>query len=95
MEHIPRGRVLVSPDGDLVLALGQNVPAERLSPEPRQARQVMRVNDDVVGSDGRIDSVRGMPTADRWIEPLHRRGKGRPGLGSCPETAAGLGVPIL
>ena len=31
------GRVLVSPDDDLVLALGQDLPAQRLRPEPGQA----------------------------------------------------------
>jgi hypothetical protein len=30
------GRVIVSPDDDLALPLGENLPAERLSPEPGQ-----------------------------------------------------------
>ena len=32
--------VLVGPDDDLVLALGQDLPAERLRPEPGQAGQI-------------------------------------------------------
>src|SRR6266571_5812262 len=31
------GRVLISPDDDLALALGQNLPAKRLRPDPGQA----------------------------------------------------------
>ncbi len=57
------GCVLVSPDDDLVLPLGENLPAERLCPEPGQAGQVVSVNDDVVESDGHADSMRG--TLDR------------------------------
>ena len=83
MKHI-RGRILVSPDGDLVLALGQNVPAQRLPPEPRQAGQVVRINDDVVDSDGRIDSMRGTPAADRWIEVLTSPRQGPPRSGVLP-----------
>jgi hypothetical protein len=55
------GRVLVGPDDDLALALGQNPPAERLRPEPGQAGQVMSVNHDVVKSDRHADSMRGTP----------------------------------
>ena len=51
-------RVLVSPDDDLVLALGQNLPAERLRPEPGQAGQIVGVDDDVVESDGHVASMR-------------------------------------
>ena len=57
------GRVLVSPDDDLVLPLGQDLPAERLGPEPGQAGQIVSVNHDVVESDGHADSMRG--TLDR------------------------------
>jgi hypothetical protein len=57
------GCVLVSPYDDLVLPLGQNLPAECLCPEPCQAGQVVSVNDDVVESDGHADSMRG--TLDR------------------------------
>jgi glucose/arabinose dehydrogenase len=53
------GRVLVGPDDDLVLPLGQDLPAQRLRPEPGQAGQIVSVNDDVVDSDGHIDSMRG------------------------------------
>jgi hypothetical protein len=55
------GRVLVSPDDDLALALGKNLPAKRLGPEPGQAGQVVGVNDDVVKSHGHADSMRGTP----------------------------------
>ena len=48
-----------SPGDDLVLALGQDLPAQRLRPEPGQAGQVVSVNDDVVESDGHADSMRG------------------------------------
>src|SRR6202007_3294720 len=43
-------RVFVWPDYDLALPLGQDVPAEGLRPEPRQPRQVMRVDNDVMKS---------------------------------------------
>ena len=52
-------RVLVSPDDDLVLALGQDLPARRLRPEPGQAGQIVSVNDDVMESDGHAGSMRG------------------------------------
>ena len=42
------GRVLVGPDDDLALPLGQKLPADRLDPEPGQPGQVEGVNDDVV-----------------------------------------------
>ena len=57
------GRVLVGPDDDLVLALGQDLPAQHLRPEPGQGGQVVSVNDDVVESDGHAGSMRG--TLDR------------------------------
>ena len=60
------GRVLVGPDDDLVLALGQDLPAERLRPEPGQAGQIVSVNDDVAESDGHAASMRG--TLDRIPE---------------------------
>jgi hypothetical protein len=50
---------VVSPDDDLVLALEQNLPAERLYPEPGQAGQIVSVNDDVVESDGHVARMRG------------------------------------
>ena len=55
------GCVLVSPDDDLALALGKDLPAERTRPEPGQPRQVVRVNDDVLKSDRHADSMRGTP----------------------------------
>ena len=58
------GCVLVSPYDDLVLPLGENLPAKRLRPEPGQAGQLVSVNDDVVGSDGHAGSMRG--TLDRF-----------------------------
>ena len=52
-------RVLAGPDDDLVLALGKNLPAKRLRPEPGQAGQIVSVNDDVVQSHGHVASMRG------------------------------------
>jgi hypothetical protein len=52
------GRVLVSPDDDLALTLGQNLPAECLRPEPGQPGQVVSVNDDVMESDRHAVSMR-------------------------------------
>ena len=60
------GCVLVSPDDDLVLPFGQDLPAERLRPEPGQAGQIVSVNDDVVESDGHAGGMRG--TLDRIPE---------------------------
>ena len=60
------GRVLVSPDDDLVLPLGQNLPAKRLRPEPGQAGQIVSVNHDLAESDGHAVSIRG--TLDRIPE---------------------------
>ena len=45
------GCVLVRPDDDLALTLGENLPAECLGPEPGQPRQVVSLNDDVMESD--------------------------------------------
>jgi hypothetical protein len=61
MKHMPVGRVLVSPDDDLVLPPGQDLPAKRLRPEPGQAGQIVSVNDDVVELDGHAGSMRGTP----------------------------------
>jgi hypothetical protein len=41
------------------LTFGQNLPAERLRPEPGQPRQVVGVNDDVMESDRHAASMRG------------------------------------
>ena len=45
---------------DRLLALGEDLPAERLRPEPGQAGQIVSVDDDVVESDGHVASMRGM-----------------------------------
>jgi len=74
------GCVLVSPDDDLVLALGQNLPAERLCPEPGQAGQIVSVNDDVVESDGHVASMRGA------LDCLSRT-RNRLALTECTRTA--------
>src|SRR5450759_5943938 len=50
------GRVLIEPDDDLAVTLRENRPAERLSPESGQSRQIMSVNDYVMESH-RHDSV--------------------------------------
>jgi hypothetical protein len=42
------GGNLVSPHNDLALALGEDLPAKRLRPEPGQSGQVVPVNDNVV-----------------------------------------------
>ncbi len=60
------GCILVGPDDDLVLALGQDLPAKYLRPEPRQAGQIVSVNDEAVESDGHAESMRG--TLDRIPE---------------------------
>ena len=60
------GCVLAGPDDDLVLPLGQDLPAQRLRPEPGQAGQIVSINDDVMQSDGHVDSMRG--TLDRIPE---------------------------
>ena len=52
-------RVLVGPDDDLVRMHGQDLPAERLRPEPGRAGQIVSVNHDVVELDGRAGSMRG------------------------------------
>ena len=56
-------RALVGPDDDLVLPLGQDLPAQRLRPEPGQGGQIVSVDDDVVESDGHAASMR--DTVDR------------------------------
>jgi hypothetical protein len=66
MMHMPTGAFSPVPDDDLVLPLGQNLPAKRLRPEPGQAGQVVSVNHDVVESDGHVDGMRG--TLDRIPE---------------------------
>ena len=49
------GCVLVGPDDDLALALGKDLPAQRLRPEPGQPGQIVGVNDDVMKSDRHAD----------------------------------------
>src|SRR6266566_7731627 len=60
-EADPDGCILISPDDDLPLTLGQDLPAKRLRPEPGQRRQVMSVDDDVVKSDSHADSLQDTP----------------------------------
>ncbi len=60
------GCVLVGPEDDLVLPLGQDLPAQRLRPEPGQAGQIVSVNHDVAEPDGHAGSTRG--TLDRIPE---------------------------
>src|SRR5215472_11281732 len=55
--------VLVSPDDDLALPLGEDLPAERLRPEPGQPGQVVGVNDNVVQADRHAASMHGDATA--------------------------------
>jgi hypothetical protein len=52
------GRFLIGPDDDLILALGKHLPAKRLRPEVRQARQIVSINNDVVKSYGHVASMR-------------------------------------
>ncbi len=59
-------RVLVGPGDDLVLPLGQDLPAQRLRPEPGQSGKIVSVEHDVVESDGQAGSMRG--TLDRISE---------------------------
>ena len=67
--------VLVSPDDDLVLPLGQDLPAQRLRPEPGQSGKIVSVEHDVVESDGQAGSMRG--TLDRIPETLCSAANGR------------------
>ena len=63
------GCVHVGPDDDLVLPFGQDLPAERLGPEPGQAGQIVSVDDDVMESDRHAASMRGAP--DRTANPAY------------------------
>jgi hypothetical protein len=69
------GRVLAGPDDDLVLPPGQDLPAQRLRPEPGQAGQIVSVSDDVAEPDGHAGSMRS--TLDRIRKPdvLPRTGR--------------------
>src|SRR5215813_1229075 len=86
------GRILVGPDDDLALALGQDLPAQRLRPEPGQAGQVVSINDDVVKSEGHADSMRGAAGVIRPSPvalPCRRRRWSRR---AAPAAPAGSGV---
>ena len=74
------GCVLAGPDDDLVLALGQDLPAGRLCPEPGQAGQVVSVNDDAAEPDGHVASMRGA------LDCLSRT-RNRLALTECTRTA--------
>src|SRR6266550_3358651 len=82
------GRVLVSPDDDLALALGKNLPAKRLRPEPGQAGQIVSVDDDVVKSDRHADSMRGRPYGIP-VPPYSSHGR-RPGALDAHDREAGV-----
>ena len=69
------GCVLAGPDDDLVLPLGQDLPARRLRPEPGQAGQIVSVKDDVVQSDGHAGSMRGPLDRIRKPAVLPRPGR--------------------
>jgi hypothetical protein len=62
MKPMPTGAFSSVPI-DLALTLGENLPAERLRPEPGQRRQVVSVNDDVMESDRHAVSMRGHAAA--------------------------------
>ena len=69
------GRVVAGPDDDLTLPLGQNLPPERLGPEPGQPWQVVSVNDDVMQSDRHAVSMCGRAGLHpRTRPPLPRGG---------------------
>jgi hypothetical protein len=82
------GCVLVSPDDDLALPLGQNPPAKRLRPEPGQAGQIVSVNDDVAESTG-------MPAvcAARWT--VSRKPAVLPRTGRSPEVTPRASAQIV
>jgi hypothetical protein len=67
MKHMRTGAFSSGPDNDLVLPLRQDLPAQRLRPEPGEAWQIVSVNDDLVEPDGRVGSTR---TLDRLPETL-------------------------
>jgi hypothetical protein len=77
---MPAGAFLPVPDDDLVLPLGQDLPAQRLGPEPGQAGQIVSVNHDVVESDGHAASMRGT------LDCLSRT-RNRLALTECTRTA--------
>jgi hypothetical protein len=66
MKHRPTGAFSPVPDDDLVLPLGQDLPAQCLRPEWGQAGQIVSVNDDVAEPDGHAGGMRG--TLDRIPE---------------------------
>ena len=95
MKHMPTGafssvlmRISFSP-------LGQDRPAKRLRLEPGQAGEIVRVNDDVVESDGHAGSMRGTQDLSRKPAILprtvhHRRSRHAtaPRLCNPPDPAA-------
>src|SRR5215475_7917892 len=93
------GRVLGGPDTDLAPALGKNLPAERLRPEPGQARQVVGVDDDVVKSDRHADIMRAIPDRAGYRRAGPRvpsgRAPARAGSRRCQGAAATAWSSIL
>src|SRR5690349_3653616 len=92
------GRVHVGPDDDLVLPLGQDLPAQRLWPEPGQPGQIVSVDDDVVESDRHAHSMRGTPrpgatlartraSAVEGTAPDHSYSISMPSPDWCPDSA--------
>jgi hypothetical protein len=66
MKHMPAGAFSPVPMTISFSRSGQDLPAQRLRPEPGQAGQIVSVNHDVVESDGHVHSMRG--TLDRIPE---------------------------
>jgi hypothetical protein len=82
------GCVLVGPDDDIVLPLGQDRPAQRLRPEPGQAGKIVSVNDDVVELGGHVicsavsvSGGLGLAEQNRGICSAWRACETAPGLG--------------
>src|SRR5271167_4145409 len=59
MKHMPTGAFSSVPMTISFSPFGQDIPAERLRPEPGQAGQIVSVNHDVVESDGHAGGMRG------------------------------------
>jgi hypothetical protein len=58
MKHMPAGAFSPVPM-TISFARSEDLPAQRLRPEPGQSVQIVSVNDDVVESDGHAGSMRG------------------------------------
>jgi hypothetical protein len=93
---------VVGADDYLTLALGQNVPAERLCPEPGKPRQVVGVDHDVMQSDRHADQYPSccsgtsfcMAICARYqaaVRRVDRRAAAAPPLAACVMPANGDG----